>query len=169
MRADTALRSRHHSVDHDVGQRVPPLPPGAHALGVVLELAVPLLCFGAILGLELRGSKMSLSVPAIVKKQYCSHHTHLEDERLLRENLLQLKVVLPVVLGAHDAPVQVERLPQQRVAAVLLAHQQQRRLADSGVAREVQQLRRSPVRLVAGTWLKEGSKKDPVQCLKFLG
>lgn len=103
----------------------------------------------------------------VVKKS--SHHTHLEDERLLRENLLQLKVVLPVVLGAHDAPVQVERLTQQRVAAVLLAHQQQRRLADSGVAREVQQLRRSPVRLVAGTWLKEGSKKDPVQCLKFLG
>lgn len=35
------LGARSHSIDHDVRQGVPPLPPGSHSLSVVLQLPVP--------------------------------------------------------------------------------------------------------------------------------
>lgn len=45
-------------VDHDVGQRVPPLPPAAERLAVVLELTVPHFRLFAVLALENRTDRL---------------------------------------------------------------------------------------------------------------
>jgi len=54
------LAPSQHSVDHDVGQGVTPLPPRPHALGVVLQLGVPLFRPDAVLGLRI--NKAALNV-----------------------------------------------------------------------------------------------------------
>lgn len=176
------LSSCHHSINHDVCQRISPLSPGSHALRMILQLAVPLFRFAAIFRLVSFFFGISVYISRD-KNHTCSRenmqmkknndiirmstawwncsvikstHTYLENERFLRENLLHLEVVLPVVLGANDAPVQVEWLPEERVAAVLFADKEQRGLADAGVAGEAEQLCGGPVRFVAGTWLVMG-------------
>lgn len=89
------------------------------------------------------------SFPIIHPIQLLSKHstppTHFEYERILRGDLLHLKVVRPVRFRTDDAPVKVQRIPQQRVSTRLLAHQQQRRLPNPGVSREIQRLICRPV------------------------
>lgn len=45
-------RAHHHTVDHNVGQRVSSLPPGPHSLWMVLQLGVPLFRSILVLGLK---------------------------------------------------------------------------------------------------------------------
>lgn len=45
-------RAHHHTVDHNVGQRVSSLPPGPHPLWMVLQLGVPLFRSILVLGLK---------------------------------------------------------------------------------------------------------------------
>lgn len=50
-----SLGAHHHSVDHNVGQGIASLPPGAHSLRVILQLGVPLLRPALVLRLQTNG------------------------------------------------------------------------------------------------------------------